>query len=432
MIETQQSFISDQREPGLSEHDILTDPPHDVLTEGWLHKLMLVFHAPARWPAWAMTVLGVIFVLLAALPWKYFWGAPVAWAATGIQALFLADDAAVLISLPRKRVSYGPWQAQFAVLAVPRTLATASASLISWQFGWEWGMAIALLLQLIGSAAFFWGAVIEPFRLGLSELYLFADQLPPGTEPIRVLHISDLHVERLTQREEAVLRLVDEVQPDIILLTGDYVNLSYNQDPVTHAQVRQMLSQLSAPYGVYATLGSPPVDLREAIVPLFTGLPVRLLRHDWTRVDLDHGRSLILLGLDCTHHLPTDRARLAALTAVAPNSAPQILLYHSPELMPEAIEHGLSLYLCGHTHGGQVRLPLIGPILTSSQLGRKYVMGLYRHGRTRLYVSRGVGLEGLSAPRVRFMAPPEITLITLMPIQGGGDLGIRGFFHKSP
>ncbi|RMD51504.1 MAG: metallophosphoesterase, partial [Candidatus Thermofonsia bacterium] len=65
------------------------------------------------------------------------------------------------------------------------------------------------------------------------------------------------------------------------------------------------------------------------------------------------------------------------------------------------------------THGGQVRLPVIGPLLTSSQLGRRYVMGLYREGRTHLYVSRGVGLEGLSAPRVRFLAPPEITLFTI-------------------
>jgi uncharacterized protein len=181
------------------------------------------------------------------------------------------------------------------------------------------------------------------------------------------------------------------------------------------------LSQMSAPYGIYATLGSPPVDLREEVVPIFSGLPIRLMRHDWEQVDLGDGRSLTLLGMDCTHHLPTDRAQLEALTAVAPNNTPQILLYHSPELMPEAVEHGLSLYLCGHTHGGQVRLPLIGPLLTSSQLGRKYVMGLYRHGRTRLYVSRGVGLEGLSAPRIRFMAPPEVTLITLMPTENGED-----------
>jgi predicted MPP superfamily phosphohydrolase len=117
--------------------------------------------------------------------------------------------------------------------------------------------------------------------------------------------------------------------------------------------------------------------------------------------------------MDCTHHLPTDRQRLDFLMTNAPENVLRIFLYHSPELMPEAVLHNINLYLCGHTHGGQVRLPLIGPLLTSSQLGRRYVMGLYQEKGTHLYVSRGIGLEGLSAPRVRFLAPPEMTLITL-------------------
>ena len=86
--------------------------------------------------------------------------------------------------------------------------------------------------------------------------------------------------------------------------------------------------------------------------------------------------------------------------------------------MPEAAGHEIDLYLCGHTHGGQVRLPIIGAVLTSSQLGKRYEMGLYQGGRTHMYVSRGIGLEGLSAPRVRFLAPPEITLVTVQGSSG--------------
>jgi predicted MPP superfamily phosphohydrolase len=155
------------------------------------------------------------------------------------------------------------------------------------------------------------------------------------------------------------------------------------------------------------------VDLREEVVPIFAGLDICLMRWDTAVVHLDAGRELTILGMDCTHHLPTDRQRLAQLVNQSPTRSPRLLLYHSPELMPEAVQHDLDLYLCGHTHGGQVRLPFIGPLLTSSQLGRRYVMGLYREGRTHLYVSRGIGLEGLSAPRVRFMAPPEMTLVTV-------------------
>jgi hypothetical protein len=159
------------------------------------------------------------------------------------------------------------------------------------------------------------------------------------------------------------------------------------------------------------------VDLRQVIVPVLQSLPLRLLRDEWTTVDLKTGGSLVLMGLDCSHHLDQDSQRLAEVAATAPNGAPRMLLYHSPELMPQASRHNVDLYLCGHTHGGQVRLPLIGPILTSSQLGRRYVMGHYCEGSTHLYVSRGVGMEGLSAPRVRLLAPPEITLVTLHGIK---------------
>ena len=131
---------------------------------------------------------------------------------------------------------------------------------------------------------------------------------------------------------------------------------------------------------------------------------------------MGNGRFLTIIGLDCTHDLPLDRERLAKLVQTAPKDSPQLLLFHSPEIMLEAAEHGIDLYLCGHTHGGQVRLPLIGPLLTSSQLGRRFVMGLYKMGRTHLYISRGIGLEGLSAPRVRFLSPPEMTLVTIKAV----------------
>lgn len=390
-------------------------PIEDVLTKSFLHKVMVAFHMPAGWPTGAVVLWGLVAAGLAALPWRLLLDWRVALLAAGVMGVFMVGDTAVLITLPRKRLSFGPWKSQFVVLSIPRTLAAMGFSLAGWQWGWPWGIVLMAGVQLAATAALFWGAVIEPFRLKLSELSLNVNHLPANTAPIRILHISDLHVERLTRREAAVLQLVAESKPDIIFITGDYVNLSYNKDPETHAQVRQLLSQIKAPYGVYAVLGSPPVDLPEEIAPLFADLPITLMRQDWTTVDLGQGRQLVLVGLDCTHHLLTDQARLANLMTRVPNTLPRILLYHSPELMPQAIEHGVDLYLCGHTHGGQVRLPLIGPVLTSSQLGRQYVMGLYRNGRTHLYVSRGIGLEGLSAPRVRFLAPPEMTLITLMP-----------------
>lgn len=400
----------------LEESVEINDPSVDILAEGWLHKLMVFFHRPVAWPDWSLGLTLLALAGGAGLLWWVITGdVMVARMVMVLQGLLMGVDMALFISLPKRGLSFGPWQAQFVVLAIPRLAATAVSALASAWLGGQWGLGLFLGTQLLGLAALIWGAEIEPFRLRLTEFIMFTPRLLPGSEPIRILHISDLHVERLTVREERMVDLVQKAQPDVIVITGDYVNLSYNRDAETHRQVWQLLRRLKAPGGVFAVLGSPTVDLREAVVPIFDKLPAVLLRHGWEQVDLGDGRGLTLLGLDCTHHIPTDAARLAQLVQDAPDHAPQILLYHSPELMPQATEQSIDLYVCGHTHGGQVRLPFIGPLLTSSQLGRRFVMGLYRHGRTHLYVSRGVGLEGLSAPRVRFMCPPEITLITIRP-----------------
>ena len=85
--------------------------------------------------------------------------------------------------------------------------------------------------------------------------------------------------------------------------------------------------------------------------------------------------------------------------------------------MPDAVETGVDLYLAGHTHGGQLRLPLFGALVTSSDFWKRYEAGRYREGQTTLYVSRGLGMEGLGAPRARFLAPPEIVVWDLHPGQ---------------
>lgn len=400
----------------------VSDPPVDVLEAGLLHKIMVLFHIPANWPA--VMVIATAFVLATVV--GGVWATRLQHALAGSVAIavvfgFIMLDALILVSLPRRQLSFGPWKAQLFALAVPRVLAALVLVITAVWWGWLVGMVIVLIVQIIGTLALWYGATVEPFKLELNEYHMFSDRLPYGVAPIHILHLTDLHLERLTKREARVLEFVKEAKPDLIVITGDYVNLSYNRDPETLSQVKQFLSQLDAPFGVYATLGSPPVDLRETVAPLFDDLPIPLMRSSWTVVDMGDGRAVTLLGMDCTHHLPTDAERLAHLAAAAPNSTPQVFLYHSPELMPQAADYGLDLYLCGHTHGGQVRLPIFGPLLTSSQLGRQFVMGIYRIGRTHLYVSRGIGLEGMSAPRVRFKAPPEVTLVIMHARGKPGD-----------
>ena len=99
----------------------------------------------------------------------------------------MAADALVLINLPKKRISFGSWKAQFFSLAFPRAAATLALGFAGLWLGWQWALAIALLVQLAGTLALIWGALVEPFRLQLTEYRLATDRLPAGAAPIRML-----------------------------------------------------------------------------------------------------------------------------------------------------------------------------------------------------------------------------------------------------
>jgi predicted MPP superfamily phosphohydrolase len=400
-----------------------TPPQQEVLENRFFHKLFLITHVPASWPGWK---LAISLVIVALAVWGVWWlfGQP-GLAAAGIYLFFGGTDWLLLWWLPRSGRSFGPIGPQLFVKTVPRFGAAVLAAFIGWLTG-SFSVAIVslVLLQLLGSLVYLWGTLHEPFALNMTFKNLRYPILPAGTPPLRLLHLSDLHIERLTRRESTrLLELVEQARPDLIVITGDYLNLSYVDDPTARVEARKVLAQFKAPYGVYATLGSPPVDPRDTTPSLFDDLDIRLLRDELALITFADGRKLALLGLDCEHDLASDASAFEPLVGLAPTDAVRVLLYHSPELMPLVQQHPVDLYLCGHTHGGQVRFPIYGAVVTSSATGKRYEMGGYSEQDTLLYVSRGIGLEGLSAPRMRLFCPPEIVLFTLSGDNGSTPLG---------
>ncbi|MBL8058733.1 MAG: metallophosphoesterase [Anaerolineales bacterium] len=309
---------------------------------------------------------------------------------------FLLGDWALLAGLPRARKSFGP--------AKPPVLMLAVLRLPFALLPWPW----ALAAQAAGTLLVLYSFWVEPHRLTITRQALRSAKLAPGGTPLRLLHLGDLHIERVTQRERDLLEHVRALAPDVIVFTGDFLNLSNIHDPAAWADCRAVLRELAAPLGVFAVTGSPAVD-QDAVVPqLLEGLPIRWLRDE--TVTLAHaGRHFDLVGLTCTHKPFVDRPRLdAALNGARAN--PSILLYHSPDLAPEAAEAGVDLQLSGHTHGGQVRLPGYGALYAGSLYGKRFECGRYAVDGLTLYVTRGIGMEGKGAPRVRFLCPPEIIL----------------------
>jgi len=317
--------------------------------------------------------------------------------------LFFLGDWALLVTLPRARKSFGPAKPPTLVLAVMRLLPALAPA------------PLALVAQALGTVLVIYGFWIEPHRLGLTRQTLRSPKLRPGLRPLRLLHLGDLHVERLTDRERQLLELVRSAAPDVILFSGDFLNLSYLHDRAARDDARQVLRELIAPLGVFVVTGSPAVDLPEIVPHLLEGLPnLRWLRDE--KITLEHeGQSIDLVGLSCTHKPFVDAPKLMSILTtpggeVEGGGSFTLLLYHSPDLAPEAAEAGIDLQLSGHTHGGQVRLPLYGALYAGSLYGKRFEMGRKQEGAMTLYVTRGIGMEGKGAPRVRFLCPPEITL----------------------
>jgi uncharacterized protein len=320
----------------------------------------------------------------------------------------------LLTLLPVLGLSFGPIGFPIFVISIAQLVVTAFALFLFQreplrQHGFVLVLMIGVFLTAM-LAGVVYGFYVEPFRLGVTELPVHAPAFLPD-QPLRILQISDLHVERITKREREVLALANELQPDIIVLTGDYVNASFMKDQRALQETRLLLSQLYSPYGVYAVNGT--TDDPSTMSVLFDGLAnIRVLNDEILPLPLPSG-TLYLVGITISKHRDRDEKALLSLMSNLPPETFSSLLYHTPDLIATAAQAGLDLYLTGHTHGGQVRLPYYGAIVTDSTYQKQYEMGEYTVGPTTLYVSRGVGMGGDFLPRMRFLCPPELVLVEL-------------------
>jgi predicted MPP superfamily phosphohydrolase len=373
--------------------------PPDPLEDSLLHRLLVASNRVQTLPLWLLLAIVGFNVGVVAVATRLSW--------THI-ALFLGMAAFnwwLLIQLRRTHRSFGPDRPS----ALALTIVFATLSAIAGLAGLD-ALVLLILLACITGLVFY-ATWVEPMRLGVTRQGLTTTHWQADAPPLRLLHIGDIHVEYLGRREQKLNRLVAELKPDLILFSGDFVNLSNTHDPQSQADIRAILSGWQAPLGVFCVPGTPLVEPLECVEAFTHDLPnLTLLKNTWARVPTPAG-DLHLLGMVVTHEMSKDRATLQQMMAQAPAAGLKLLLFHPPDLAPEADAAGIDLYLCGHTHGGQIRLPLIGAIFSSSHLGQRFIMGRYQlpTGMT-LYTARGVGLEGLGAPRARFLCPPEIVL----------------------
>lgn len=249
-------------------------------------------------------------------------------------------------------------------------------------------------------------ALVEPAEIEVTRLNIPLRHLPPAFDGLTIAQLSDMHLGAwmTVERMERVAEYVNDLQPDVIALTGDFVHLL--RAPSRDDLIRS-LGTLRAKAHIVGVLGNHDhrrgasrvsAYVREAGVTLLVNEHITLTRGADT---------LYIAGVDDIWFRQHDLAR--ALDGIPPESA-VVLLAHEPDFADEAAAtRRVGLQLSGHTHGGQIRLPFIGaPVLP--WLGQKYDAGLFWVDGMALYVNRGIGM---TPPYVRINCRPEVTLITL-------------------
>jgi len=264
--------------------------------------------------------------------------------------------------------------------------------------------------------------LIEPNRPQVVRQEIALQRWPARLDGFTIALLSDFHYDPYFSEHplHAAIGMVNSLHPDLIVLTGDFVSVpafGYSEENGRKAAFAaepcaRLLQQMQAPHGLWAVLGNHDCSTDPAIV-------TTRLRRNGIQVLVNQSASIEANGgrfwLGGVNDVLKGTADLDATLHSVPSDEATILLAHEPDYADEVAEHSVDLQLSGHSHGGQVRLPLIGALYLP-HLGRKYVRGLYHIGALTLYTNRGLGTFWLP---IRWNCPPEITLLTLRRAANG-------------
>jgi predicted MPP superfamily phosphohydrolase len=267
-------------------------------------------------------------------------------------------------------------------------------------------------------------AIEAGFRLAVRRWAVAPVQWPPSAPLLRIAMLTDIHAGEPWMTARRIARVANaamELRPDLIVLLGDYVTSMHRRYRGAIVPIREWagaLGALHAPLGVYSVLGNHDWwDDVEGIRTGLSGVGIPVMENDAIKIT-GGGHSFWLAGLgDQLAHGRRVRGRprgvddLVGTIAQVADDDPLILMAHEPDIFIRSSPR-VALQLSGHTHGGQVSFPLIGPPVVPSAYGQRYAYGHIIENGRHLVVSAGLGVSGLP---IRLFVPPEITLVDVHP-----------------
>ena len=238
----------------------------------------------------------------------------------------------------------------------------------------------------------------------LSRVEFGFDNLPESFDGLKILLITDLHIDAIDSLTDRIIQMAENATYDLCVLGGDYSFQIRGDTRQAEPHLERLTQHLTGKSQVLGILGNhDEYRIGEFLVDL--GVEILTNEHVCHRKG---DQSIYLVGLDDCHYYGAADIDLAA--SDLPDDAFKIMLCHSPEFYKEAERAGFSLYLTGHTHGGQLCLPGGIPVVCCAAVPRRLIKGKWTYGRMKGYTSNGVGCSGVPA---RLFCPPEVALITL-------------------
>lgn len=230
------------------------------------------------------------------------------------------------------------------------------------------------------------------------------DSLPAAFDGLRILHLTDLHINCHPELAGHIHDQIKDIPVDLCLLTGDYLFRVGEGEHEAHEYMEHVIAGVNSRGGCIGILGNHDLASNATFLE---SLGVRMLINESVEIRIGED-SLWIAGVDDPHDYRRDDLPTADLEI--PDGAFKILMAHSPEIYEEAADLGYQLYLCGHTHAGQIQIPGLGPLMSKSRTPRRFTHGTWQHNGMYGYTSSGIGASGLFA---RIFCPPEIGLIEL-------------------
>ncbi len=260
--------------------------------------------------------------------------------------------------------------------------------------------AFGVLLKTLGM---YQQGIENAKKVSTKQFSLTFDNLPDSFNDFTVLHLSDLHIDTIEGFEEVLIEKLNSVDCDICFWTGDYRKYTSGAYEHVFPALKKIAKSINSKHGIYATLGNHDTY---AMVPHLQDMGINLLINETIELQNNFG-NILITGTDDPHYYPSEHHEKALQTK---KGVFKIALIHSPEMYEEAEKNGYSLYLCGHTHAGQICLPNGYPPIKNLKKGHQFSRGLWQHNNMVGYTSPGCGVSGLP---VRYNTQGEITVIHL-------------------